>query len=347
MKHASKALALILFVEACAMAQDTLHVYFENGAAIEQLTNSGVTVMVSLVDTGHLNRVKVCVVNGSNQAINVLPEQINLHQTAPKEEDLRVKSQQELQRRIDRGMLWKEALIGLGTALSIKTGSVATDYVGAVATSYGSAFTYGSVVTSVNTADPELRARWFALGDQVAASGKNAKEVVDREYLKQNTVFPDTQITGTLWFQRDRPLESGRVLVTMAGRNYEFPFPAPDSAKAPDAPGMPSENQAISDQNLRRSGVLSLGLVVGNSDQKGVQIVGLVPDGAAEVAGLHIGDILVSVDGKPIRTVPEMEAALAKKELGSKVRVGYMFHSNLGWMLGTEKVLQLQQEKVQ
>jgi hypothetical protein len=34
-------------------------VYYEDGAAIEQIAHDGVTIMLTVVDTGKLNKVKV------------------------------------------------------------------------------------------------------------------------------------------------------------------------------------------------------------------------------------------------------------------------------------------------
>ena len=85
-------LAAIALVTGSAVAQDDLRVYYEGGAVVEQISRDGVTVMVSLADTGKLNKVKVCVVNDSSDAINVVPEQVSVHQFSPKDEYLEVRS---------------------------------------------------------------------------------------------------------------------------------------------------------------------------------------------------------------------------------------------------------------
>jgi hypothetical protein len=91
-----------------------------------------------------------------------------------------------------------------------------------------------------------------------------------------------------------------------------------------------------------QDGVVLLGLAVTDWEDGGVQIVKIASASPAEVAGLHVGDVINFVDGKPVRSAPDLTAALANRPLGSKVRLGYMFHTNvLGWMQGTEKVLTL------
>lgn len=85
-----------------------------------------------------------------------------------------------------------------------------------------------------------------------------------------------------------------------------------------------------------------LGLEFTTSEQGGAEIVKIDPDSAADRAGLHVGNVINSVDGKRVRSATDLAAALSNRILGSKVRLSYMFHTNLGWMPGTEKVLTLE-----
>jgi len=131
---------LIALFSGFAAAQDAPLVYYENGTAVEQISDGEVTIMVTLVDTGKLNQVKVCVVNGSSEAINIGPDQIRLHQTSPKDEDLEVRSDRDLQRSIDHGLLWKELLIGIAAGLSRNYTRVQTSGAAVVGTPYNFAF---------------------------------------------------------------------------------------------------------------------------------------------------------------------------------------------------------------
>jgi S1-C subfamily serine protease len=66
------------------------------------------------------------------------------------------------------------------------------------------------------------------------------------------------------------------------------------------------------------------------------------PDSAAALAGLHVGYVINFVDGKRAKSVRDFAAALVNRPPESKIRIGYMFHSNLfGWVPGAEKVLTL------
>ncbi|HEX3322825.1 MAG TPA: PDZ domain-containing protein [Terriglobales bacterium] len=114
--------------------------------------------------------------------------------------------------------------------------------------------------------------------------------------------------------------------------------PAPQNLKTETPPAMAS---APPTPQTNQGNTALLGLVVRNWDQGGVQIVAITPDGAAESAGLHVGDVIDSLNGKRIKSEGELAAALSGKPVGSKVVVGYMFRSNLGFMPGTDKVLVL------
>lgn len=90
-----------------------------------------------------------------------------------------------------------------------------------------------------------------------------------------------------------------------------------------------------------QNGAVLLGLTVATWGQGGAEIVKIAPDSAADRAGLHIGEVIRSVDGKPVRSVTDFAAALVNRAPGSKISLTYLFRSNLGWMPGTEKVLTL------
>jgi hypothetical protein len=98
-------------------------------------------------------------------------------------------------------------------------------------------------------------------------------------------------------------------------------------------PASPSSNPALS----------LLGISARTLGQDGAEIVNIALDSAAADAGLHAGYVIVSVDGKRVRSVAALEGALVNRRPGSKVTLGYWFPSNLGWMPGTDKVLTLNQ----
>src|SRR5690242_19095139 len=124
---------------------------------------------------------------------------------------------------------------------------------------------------------------------------------------------------GLLWFSRHKTFQSGLLSVTIGARNYEFPFPPPETAKPPIRPGIPTVgttavatvpvpagaiDKGSASVGSPRNGATLLGIVGATFEQGGVEIVDLDPDGCAALAGLKIGDIINSVDGKRVRSMP-------------------------------------------
>jgi hypothetical protein len=135
----------------------------------------------------------------------------------------------------------------------------------------------------------------------------------------------------------------------------EAPLPPGVTAKASEPPTVPAdsalgssassvnalsgETQTVNSQSQNVAALL--GLEVTTWEQGGTEIVKIAPDSEADRAGLHVGNVINSVDGKQVRSATDLAAALVNRPPGSKIRVGYMFRSNLGWMPGAEKVLTL------
>jgi hypothetical protein len=109
------------------------------------------------------------------------------------------------------------------------------------------------------------------------------------------------------------------------------------SARTTMTDGPPS---SVSPQSV--NGASSLGLTVANSEQGGAEIMRIEPDSSASAAGLHVGNIIISVDGKRVRTASELATLLSNRPSRHYVRLGYMFHTNFGWMPGAEKTLTLE-----
>jgi putative serine protease PepD len=53
----------------------------------------------------------------------------------------------------------------------------------------------------------------------------------------------------------------------------------------------------------------------------GVTVVELTPGGAAEQAGILAGDVITSLNGKPLTTASELTAAVRQEPAGAKVKI--------------------------
>jgi len=70
----------------------------------------------------------------------------------------------------------------------------------------------------------------------------------------------------------------------------------------------------------RGMSIPAFGLVVAPQEFDGAKIVEIVPGGVAEMASMKVGDLIKSVDGKPVKTPMELVAELSDKS--GKVRIG-------------------------
>jgi hypothetical protein len=129
-----------------SLAQGTLRAYYEGGDAMEQITDHGVTLTVTLRDNAKENWIWIYVANDSNDAVNIIPANIKLHQNLPKEEDLRMKTERELGKSVDHKVFWGQIAAGVGAGLSRNVS------VGRTRDAYGSSFT-----TTVNTRIMKLK----------------------------------------------------------------------------------------------------------------------------------------------------------------------------------------------
>jgi hypothetical protein len=83
--------------------------------------------------------------------------------------------------------------------------------------------------------------------------------------------------------------------------------------------------------------VASLGIQTSTAPM-GVQLLEVTHGSVAEFAGLHPGDVIDSVDGKPVRTPAELSSALSGHARGDKVKLGYMVNGY--WQAETTVTLQ-------
>jgi serine protease Do len=56
-------------------------------------------------------------------------------------------------------------------------------------------------------------------------------------------------------------------------------------------------------------------------EYNGVFIEGVTPRGAADEAGIKANDVIISIDGKPVNTVPQLQELVAQKRPGDRINV--------------------------
>lgn len=81
-----------------------------------------------------------------------------------------------------------------------------------------------------------------------------------------------------------------------------------------------------SQPSMRRRFKVSLRIMpnVTGSTEKGVRVDGITPDGPASRAGMHKGDVIVAMEGKPVNDIYEYMARLADFRSGQRISVDVM-----------------------
>lgn len=319
---------LLLLLTSVACAEDPLHVYYYNGETIEQLTLRGVTVTISLNDTGKFNQLGIFVSNSSSDAVNVLPSSFTLRQTSPTDVDLALKSESEIQRIAGKHALWTHVASGVTTSVNYMKERMAGE---------------DGQSSEATVQDYDSQAHWLARVDDLGKRG-DTKTLV-RSYLRSTTVFPGSKLSGVLWFDRADGFASGTVKVALGPRVYAFPFPPPAWATTPSNPGkiekasrrvaVPVESADPPDTSQPNPKAGVLGVYGENWSQDsfgGVRIVDVAENSAGQLAGLRVGYVITEIDGKRILTTNDLAAELAKRGPGTRLHIVYLVHTNLGWM---------------
>ena len=188
--------------------------FMSNGILVESLTVNGVTVQVSLHDTGWKLRANVGIANNTAQSVHVDPSRFVLDEVGPHGKPLFYQDPTELAKNVTHQVLWTESIAAPAGTRS--------PYVTATNVDYRS-----SVAPTVSTQNYLLQHQ-SAEEDAVRNKGKqtlidNARQIRALA-LKQTTVDPSDKVAGAVWFERGKNLRQLILRVPLEGQNFEFPL---------------------------------------------------------------------------------------------------------------------------
>jgi len=191
---------------------------FRSGSElVESLTANGVTVQVSLQDTGWKMRANVAVVNSSKQAIFVLPKLVSLDELAPLIKPLRYQDPSQVAKAATHQLLWTSA----NAAPSLNAQSQRAS------ASPGTEFTAVSFKLPVTDASPNYLAQHQIL-EETAARNQSALVDLTREInslaLHECTLKSGEKTAGAVWFERDTKSSQLLLRVPVDGLIFEFPL---------------------------------------------------------------------------------------------------------------------------
>ena len=79
----------------------------------------------------------------------------------------------------------------------------------------------------------------------------------------------------------------------------------------------------------------SLGVALADwseGDATGVEVIEVADESSGYLAGLRRGYVITDVNGVHVKSAKQLDSVISGLQPGTKVSIGYMFKSNLGWM---------------
>ena len=181
---------------------------YSEGLMVESLTVNGVTVQVSLQDTGWKLLANIAVANDGLQAVNVVPSHITIDNLGQIKKSLPYQQPRKLRTAVNHQILWTEA----------DAAPSASGYL--VTAGYRSSDNDGLHRTqnylAQHQADVELVSERKA--------DFNSHWEINAVALRETVLLPSGHISGSTWFERDGKLQEMILRVPVGDLVYEFPL---------------------------------------------------------------------------------------------------------------------------
>jgi hypothetical protein len=166
--------------------------FFSGGSLVESLTANGITVQVSLQDTGWKLRATVAIANEGAAPVHFNPAGFTLDELKPRLRALAYQNPKELAKALTHQVYWTNASA---------TAPASATYVNAV------------YKTSAGVPTPNYLAE--------------AAQQVQSSVLQPGTVAPKEKSSGVVWFERDKNPQQLNLRVFVADQIFEFPLSFP------------------------------------------------------------------------------------------------------------------------
>jgi hypothetical protein len=179
--------------------------FYSEGLMVESLTVNGITVQVSLQDTGWKLLANVAVNNGSLQAVSLVPARMSLDDLDT-DKSLRYQEPKKLRGAVNHQILWTTA-----NASPSDAGYLADS-------SHGG----NSSPSATQNYLAEHQATVQLVSDHRAEFNPHSQ--MNNVALRETAVLPNQKISGSSWFQRDGKRQDMVLRVPVGGVTYEFPL---------------------------------------------------------------------------------------------------------------------------
>ncbi len=167
--------------------------FFSGGSVVESLTANGVTVQVSLQDTGWKLRASVAIANEGDQPVHYNPAGFTLDELKPRLRTLTYQNPRELAKALTHQVYWtNSSATAPASATYMKTAYKTSAYV---------------------PATPNYLA--------------DVAQQVQSAVLMQGNVGPKEKASGVVWFERDKNSQQLNLRIFVGDQIFEFPLSFP------------------------------------------------------------------------------------------------------------------------
>jgi hypothetical protein len=185
--------------------------FYSDDSLVESLTVNGVTVQVTLHDTGWKLRANVAVANDGSEQVMITPASFQLSESSPAVRTLPYQDPKEMAKSVSHGVLWT----------SVSATSPAGEHGDAAATMNTA---YKTPFASTQTPNYLVQTQTEQLSAAKHDVDLNAVHQIHNTALRQGPVNPGTKSSGAVWFERDKKAEQVILRIPVGQTIYEFPL---------------------------------------------------------------------------------------------------------------------------
>ena len=194
--------------------------FMSNGILVESLTANGITVQVSLHDTGWKLRANVAIANSSAEAIHIEPSQFILDEVSAQGKPLFYQDPGQLAKNVTHQVLWTEAIAGPFNTPTRSTSSAES----VSATNVGYKSTFASPASAPNYIIQHQYAEENAVRQQGKQTLNKTAQQILALALKSATIEPNDKVAGAVWFERGKNPQQLILRIPIENQTLEFPL---------------------------------------------------------------------------------------------------------------------------
>jgi len=193
--------------------------FVSNGILVESLSTNGVTVQVSLHDTGWKLRANVAVANEGSESISIEPSKFIFDEIGASGRPIFYQDPAELAKNVTHQVLWTESVAEPSSAPRT---IASAEPVSATSVGYKSSLTPS--VSAPNYIIQHQNAEENAVRKEGKQTLVNTSQQILALALKPATIEPSNKVAGAVWFERGKNPQQLMLRIPIGNQTLEFPL---------------------------------------------------------------------------------------------------------------------------